>query len=74
MIAIDRRFILPKIKVPTLIVTPKDGYSAPSEEDMQKHIPNSQIEEMENVGHCLFVDDPKAFNHRLEIFLQGLAK
>ena len=74
MIAIDRRPTLGKISVPTLIVTPKGGFTASFEEDMQKHVANSQIEEMENVGHALFVDDPKAFNHRLEIFLQPLSK
>jgi non-heme chloroperoxidase len=74
MVAIDRRPTLPKITVPTLIVTPKGGFTAPFEEDMQKHIANSEIGEMENVGHALFVDDPKAFNHRLETFLQPILK
>jgi pimeloyl-ACP methyl ester carboxylesterase len=74
MVAIDRRPTLAKISVPTLIVTPKGGYTASFEEDMQRHVPNSQIEEMENVGHALFVDDPKAFNHRLETFLQPISK
>jgi pimeloyl-ACP methyl ester carboxylesterase len=74
MVAIDRRPTLAKISVPTLIVTPKEGFTASFEEDMQKRIPNSQIEEMENVGHALFVDDPKAFNHRVESFLQPISK
>jgi len=74
MVAIDRRPTLPNISVPTLIVTPKGGFTIPFEEDMQKHIANSQIEEIENVGHALFVDDPKAFNRRLETFLQPVPK
>jgi microsomal epoxide hydrolase len=74
MVAIDRRPTLAKIGVPTLIVTPKGGYTASFEEDMQKHIANSKIEEMENVGHALFVDDPKGFNQRLETFLQPVPK
>ncbi|MGA8100653.1 MAG: alpha/beta hydrolase [Candidatus Acidiferrales bacterium] len=74
MVAIDRRPTLAKISVPTLIVTPKGGYTASFEEDIHKHVPHSQIEEMENVGHALFVDDPKTFNHRLEIFLQPISK
>jgi non-heme chloroperoxidase len=74
MVAVDRRPVLAKISVPTLIFTPKGGFTAPFEEDMRKHIANSQIEEMENVEHALFVDDAKGFNQRLETFVQPVPR
>lgn len=67
--ATDNRPALKQVDKPTLILTPKGGFSAPMEEAMQASIPNSEIEEMEGVGHALFVDNPDAFNERLARFI-----
>jgi len=69
MLTVDNREALKTIDKPTLIFTPKGGFSAPMEEAMQASIPNSEIEEMEGVGHALFVDKPDAFNARLDRFI-----
>ena len=71
MITIDNREALKKIDKPTLILTPKGGYSAQFEEAMHANIPNSEIEEMEGVGHALFVDKPEAFNERVDRFISS---
>lgn len=36
---------------------------------MHARIPDSEIEEMEGVGHALFVDKADAFNERLDRFI-----
>ena len=41
-------------------------------QDMQKRIPESRIEVLENVGHALFVDDADRFNSLLDAFLKAL--
>jgi pimeloyl-ACP methyl ester carboxylesterase len=69
MLTIDNRDALKKIDKPTLILTPKGGYSAPFEEAMHANIPDSEIEEMEGVGHALFVDKADAFNERVNRFI-----
>ena len=71
MITIDNREALKKIDKPTLILTPKGGFSAQFEEAMRANIPNSEIEEMEGVGHALFVDKPEAFNERVDRFISS---
>lgn len=68
--AADYRPVLPKIDKPTLVVGAKAGYAGVVF-DVQKRIPNSQIEIMDDVGHALFVDDPDHFNSVLAAFLRG---
>ena len=58
-----------QIDKPTLILTPKGGFSAQFEEAMHASIPNSELEEMEGVGHALFVDKAEAFNERVDRFI-----
>ena len=69
MLNIDNREAMKQIDKPTLILTPKGGFSAPFEETMHANIPNSEIEEMEGVGHALFVDKADAFNERVDRFI-----
>jgi len=69
MVTTDNRAALKQIDKPTLILTPKGGRSAPNEEAMQAAIPGSEIEEMEGVGHALFVDQPDAFNDIVSRFI-----
>ncbi|HEV2489987.1 MAG TPA: alpha/beta hydrolase [Candidatus Acidoferrales bacterium] len=69
----DLRNVLPKIDKPTLVCAANSPYMG-LVEDMQKHIPGSQLEIFEGAGHALFVDDPDHFNSVLENFLGGLAK
>jgi pimeloyl-ACP methyl ester carboxylesterase len=69
MLNIDNRDAMKQIDKPTLILTPKGGFSAQFEEAMHAIIPNSELEEMEGVGHALFVDKPDAFNERVDRFI-----
>ena len=69
MLNIDNRDAMKRIDKPTLILTPKGGFSAPFEEAMHASIPGSEIEEMEGVGHALFVDKADAFNERVDRFI-----
>lgn len=69
MLNIDNRDAVKQIDKPTLILTPKGGFSAQFEEAMHANIPNSELEEMEGVGHALFVDKAEAFNDRVDRFI-----
>jgi non-heme chloroperoxidase len=67
----DYRPALAKIDKPTLLVAAQSPW-LPAFQDMQKRIPGSRIEVLENVGHALFVDDPDRFNSLLDAFLKAL--
>jgi len=67
----DYRPALAKIDKPTLLVAAQSPW-LPAFQDMQKRIPGSRIEVLENVGHALFVDDADRFNALLEDFVKGL--
>jgi non-heme chloroperoxidase len=69
MIFTDLRPSLPAINTPTLIFTIKDSW-LDNIKEMQKLIPNSRLEIIENAGHALFVDQPDQFNKILENFLK----
>jgi microsomal epoxide hydrolase len=67
----DYRRIFPKIDCPTLVLVARSDFMQ-SILEMQKHIPGSQLEIFEGVGHALFVDDPDRFNATLNSFLLRL--
>lgn len=70
-ISVNRQAALDKIRTPTLIIGAQSPYAGRYEE-MQKHIADSRLEIMENVGHALFVDDAEGFNARVAEFLQQI--
>ena len=65
----DRRPLLAKIAVPTLITTTAENKEIG--EFMKSQIPNSQLTVFEGLGHAMFLDDPKKFNERLAAFLKS---
>lgn len=67
----DFRSALPKINVPTLIITITSARPSWIEGvgEMHRLIPNSRLEIIENAGHAVFVDQPEQFNCILEEFL-----
>jgi len=65
----DRRPLLSKIAVPTLITMTAENKEVG--EFMQSQIPNSQLTVFEGLGHALFLDDPRRFNERLAAFLKS---
>ncbi|MSO24044.1 MAG: alpha/beta hydrolase [Acidobacteria bacterium] len=65
----DRRPLLSKIAVPTLITMTTENKEIG--EFMKSQIPNSQLTVFEGLGHAMFLDDPKKFNERLTAFLQS---
>ncbi len=65
----DRRPLLSKIAVPTLITMTAENKEIG--EFMKSQIPNSQLTVFEGLGHALFLDDPKKFNERLAEFLKS---
>ena len=67
----DNRPALAKFARPTLLVITKSPFDSISF-DMQKRIPGARLEQFEDAGHALFVDDADRFNTLLDGFLKGL--
>ena len=65
----DRRPLLSKITVPTLITMTAENKEIG--EFMKSQIPNAQLTVFEGLGHAMFLDDPKKFNERLAAFLKA---
>jgi non-heme chloroperoxidase len=63
----DRRPLLARISVPTLVVVSPD--SRLLGEYMQSKIPHSKLEVVPDAGHAVFLDKPQTFNQVLETFL-----
>ncbi|MEI6242507.1 MAG: alpha/beta hydrolase [Chlamydiota bacterium] len=60
----------PSVKVPFMIVTiAGNAARLESMKEIQRLIPDSSLEIIENAGHSLFVDRPEAFNQILETVL-----
>lgn len=65
----DRRPMLAKIAVPTLILmTPETKEIG---ELMKAKIPGSELTVFDGLGHAMFLEDPKRFNERLAAFLKA---
>jgi len=67
----DNRPALAKFARPTLLVVTKSPFDAVYL-DMQKRIPGSRLEQFDDAGHALFVDDAERFNALLDQFLGTL--
>lgn len=67
----DFRPLLPKIGIPTMIIT-VDGPLLEYMKTMHKLIPHSRFETVENADHAMFVDQPEIFNRILEEFISDL--
>jgi len=63
----DRRPVLARVRVPTLIVMAQDNRLLG--EYLQSKINGSRLEVIEGAGHALFLDKPQAFNQILEDFV-----
>jgi non-heme chloroperoxidase len=66
----DRRPLLAKIAVPTLIVMAPENRA--TGEFMKGHVARSELTVFEGLGHAMFVEDPKRFNERLAAFLKAV--
>jgi pimeloyl-ACP methyl ester carboxylesterase len=66
----DRRPLLDKISVPTLIVVAPENQGIG--EFMKSKIARSELTVFEGLGHAMFLEDPKKFNERLAEFLKSL--
>lgn len=72
LLLIDYHSKLPKIDVPTLVIT----IDVPWQEELRKiqmMIPQSQLEIIPQAGHAVFVDQPEEFNKVLRKFLLDLS-
>jgi pimeloyl-ACP methyl ester carboxylesterase len=67
----DNRPNLGKISRPALLVVTKGGFDAVYAA-IQKGIPGARMEQFEDAGHALFVDDAARFNALLDQFVAGL--
>ncbi|MGG1677177.1 alpha/beta fold hydrolase [Neobacillus sp. NRS-1170] len=69
---IDNRELLPKIKVPTLIVGCQYDVLLPLRIQVQMHqlIPNSELAIFKNSGHIAKIEYPQEFNQTLRDFLR----
>jgi non-heme chloroperoxidase len=63
----DRRPLLPRVRVPTLIVMADSNRLLG--EYLQSKIGGSKLEVIPEAGHALFLEKPQAFNQVLESFL-----
>jgi len=63
----DRRPLLPRVKVPTVIVMAEDNRLLG--EYLQSKIGGSRCEVIPEAGHAVFLEKPQAFNQVLESFL-----
>ena len=63
----DRRPLLPRVRVPTLIVMPDSNRLLG--EYLEKKIKGSKLEVIPEAGHALFLEKPQSFNQVLESFL-----
>jgi non-heme chloroperoxidase len=72
LFTVDRRPASKKISKPTLIIASAESKELESQREMQRSIPNAQLEVVSEAGHAVFVDQPKKFNHLLDIFLEKL--
>jgi 3-oxoadipate enol-lactonase len=70
----DRTELLPKISVPTLIISsPADVVIPMSDsEAMQRAIPNSRLAALSGSGHLSSLDKSEAFNEAVREFITAL--
>jgi non-heme chloroperoxidase len=66
---LDRRPLLSKITVPTLLIMTGENESVG--EYMKGAIPNSELSIFDGLGQAIFLEDPKKFNERLAAFLKS---
>jgi non-heme chloroperoxidase len=72
LFTVDRRPTLKKMSKPTLIIASADSPELESQREMQRAISNAQLEVVSEAGHAVFIDQPKKFNHLLDMFLEKL--
>lgn len=65
----DRRFALPQVSVPTLIITTSEHRAVG--EYMHSKIQRSEFKVIEDAGHAIFLEKPQAFNQAVESFIGG---
>lgn len=70
----DHRAELPRLQSPTLILQCTEDIIAPREvgDYLHRHIPNSRLAVIENVGHCPHLSAPSASVSAIEDFLATL--
>ena len=72
LFTVDRRPALKKLSKPTLIIASGESKELESQREMQRSIPNAQLEVVSEAGHAVFIDQAKKFNHLLDMFLEKL--
>jgi len=72
LFTVDRRPALKKMAKPTLIIASSESKELESQREMQRSIPNAQLEVVSEAGHAVFIDQPKKFNHLLDTFFEKL--
>jgi non-heme chloroperoxidase len=70
----DWRDVLPRIAVPTLVVTGAHSKIFPAESIgyLAEHIPGARLEIFPESGHAPFLEEPERFNEALRVFAGGL--
>jgi non-heme chloroperoxidase len=72
LFTVDRRAVLKKLSKPTLIIASAESKELESQREMQRSIPNAQFEVVSEADHAVFIDQPKKFNHLIDMFLEKL--
>lgn len=72
----DHRADVPKSTVPTLILQCSEDMIAPLAvgEFLHKHLPNSELQVVQNVGHCPHISAPDASRDAIEDFLARMLR
>lgn len=73
LVHFDRREALPRIGVPTLVITGEHDRTAPPPvaRRMAEHIPGARVEILAGAGHLLNLEQPDAFDAAVLHFLRG---
>jgi 3-oxoadipate enol-lactonase len=70
----DMTYLLPQIKVPTLVIAGAEDALTPAQEIQQfaAKIPNGKYVEIQDAGHMSPVENPKAVNQAMNQFIANL--
>jgi pimeloyl-ACP methyl ester carboxylesterase len=71
LVAFDRRADLPRINVPTLVLTGEHDRAAPPAvaQRLAQKIPRAALSILPGAGHLAPIEQPKAFARALQVFL-----
>lgn len=74
MFAVDRRPALAKFDKPTLIIAAGTSFELADQQSEAQRMPDARVVVIQDAGHAVFHDQPKAFERALREFLAALPR